>query len=145
MQKGDVMAHLWDSFLDEMGLDKVDRQNANITTLIEDFSGEPKEQVLSEIFDFVKKLYGDEECTILWWDGKTTPSTKIVSKADIGYLQSLWSKIAGNYLLFLPINFDESKINVEDEEEFIGRILVLYSHLILKSPDAYEILYFKIN
>ncbi|GAE35766.1 hypothetical protein [Halalkalibacter akibai] len=139
------MAHLWDSFLDEMGLDKVERENANITTLIEEFSGESKEQVLYEIFDFVKKLYGDEECTILWWDGKTTPSTKIVSKADIGYIQNLWSRIVGNYLLFLPIDFDESKINVQDEEEFIGRILVLYSHLILKSPDAYEILYFKIN
>lgn len=85
---------------------------------------EPKEQVLYKIFVFVKKLYGDEECTILWWDGNTTPSTKIVSKADIGYLQNLWSRIAGNYLIFLPTHFDESKINVEDEEKFIGRILV---------------------
>ncbi len=88
------MVHLWDSFLNEIGLDIADREKANITTLIEEPSGEPKEQVLYEIFDFVKKLYGDEKCTILWWDGKTTPYKRIISKADIGYLQNLWSRIS---------------------------------------------------
>jgi hypothetical protein len=95
------------------------------------------------LFEFIKKTYGTDNCTILWWDD-FTPSTKIISIEDIEFLQDLWLRISGNYLLFLPVQFEVS-ITEKDEEEFIGRTLKTYSHLILKSPDAYEILYLSLN
>lgn len=72
------------------------------------------------------------------------PYTKIISKDDLKFLQDLWERIAGDYILFLPEEFD-LKIDVEDEEEFIGMSLIKYSQLLLKSPDANEVLYLSLN
>jgi hypothetical protein len=44
----------------------------------------------------------------------------------------------------LPEEFDV-KIDVEDEEEFIGMCLNQYSQLLLKTPDAIEVLYLSLN
>ncbi|WP_088103061.1 hypothetical protein [Halalkalibacter urbisdiaboli] len=134
-----------EGFLDIIGLERNTREKAKLKVLIENPSGEPNKEILSNIFDFIKKVYGTERCTILWWDGQTNPSTKIISLEDIEFLQNLWLRIAGNYLLFLPIQFDVEQIVQKDEEEFIGLILITYSHLILKSPDAYEVLYLTLN
>ncbi|WP_019412657.1 hypothetical protein [Paenisporosarcina sp. TG20] len=134
-----------DSWLDIIGLDKTTRKKATLKVLFEEPSGEPKSNILFNLFEFIKKAYGTDKCTILWWDGEITPSTKIISIEDIEFLQDLWLKISGHYLLFLPVQFDVNRITEKDEEEFIGMILITYSHLILKSPDAYEILYFRLN
>ena len=132
-----------DSWLDIIGLDKTSREKARLKVLFEEPSGEPKRHILFNLFEFIKKTYGTDNCTILWWDD-LTPSTKIISIEDIEFLQDLWLRISGNYLLFLPVQFEVS-ITENDEEEFIGRTLKTYSHLILKSPDAYEILYLSLN
>jgi hypothetical protein len=134
-----------EGLLDIIGLEKNTREKAKLKVLIKNPSGEPDKEILSNIFDFIKKAYGTERCTILWWDGQTNPSTKIISAEDIEFLQNLWLRIAGNYLLFLPVQFDVEQIVQKDEEEYIGLILITYSHLILKSPDAYEILYLTLN
>lgn len=139
------MIVLADSWLDIIGLDKTTRKKATLKVLFEEPSGEPKSNILFNLFEFIKKAYGTDKCTILWWDGEITPSTKIISIEDIEFLQDLWLKISGHYLLFLPVQFDVNIITEKDEEEFIGMILITYSHLILKSPDAYEILYFSLN
>ncbi len=139
------MIVLADSWLDIIGLDKTTRKKATLKVLFEEPSGEPKSNILFNLFEFIKKAYGTDKCTILWWDGEITPSTKIISIEDIEFLQDLWLKISGHYLLFLPVQFDVNRITEKDEEEFIGMILITYSHLILKSPDAYEILYFRLN
>ena len=131
--------------LDIIGLEKNTREKVKLKVLIENPSGEPNKEILFNIFDFIKKVYGTERCTILWWDGQTNPFTKIISVEDIEFLQNLWLRIAGNYLLFLPIQFDVEQIVQKDEEEFIGLILITYSHLILKSPDAYEVLDLTLN
>jgi hypothetical protein len=134
-----------DSWLDIIGLDKTTREKANLKVLFEEPSGEPKKYILINLFEYIKKAYGTDKCTILWWDGHLTPSTKIISLEDSEFLKDLWLKISGNYMLFLPIQFDVNRITVKDEEEFIGMVLTTYSHLILKSPDAYEILYLSLN
>lgn len=135
-----------DSWLDIIGLDKITKEKAKLKVLFEEPLGEPKANILFNLFKFIKKAYGTDKCTILWWEGEITPSTKIISIVeDIEFLQDLWLRISGNYLLFLPVQFDVSKITEKDEEEFIGMSLITYSHLILKSPDAYEILYLSIN
>lgn len=139
------MIVLADSWLDIIGLDKSTREKAILKVLFEEPSGEPKSNILFNLFEFIKKSYGTDKCTILWWDGDLTPSKKIISIEDIEFLQDLWLKISGNYLLFLPLHFEVNKIAEEDEEEFIGMTLITYSHLILKTPDAYEILYLSLN
>ncbi|QOY35256.1 hypothetical protein AWH56_021585 [Anaerobacillus isosaccharinicus] len=106
---------------------------------------EPKRDILFNLFEFIIKEYGTDKCTILWWYGEKKPSTKIISIEDSEFLQDLWLKISGNYLLFLPLQFEVNRITEKDEGEFIGMILFTYSHLILKSPDAYEIVYLSLN
>ncbi|NEU32113.1 hypothetical protein GN156_15260 [bacterium LRH843] len=139
------MTNSSEGFLDIIGLEQNTREKAKLKVLIENPSGEPNKEILFNIFDFLKKVYGTEKCTILWWDGQIKPSTKIISVEDIEFLQNLWSRIAGNYLVFLPVQFDVKQITQKDEEEFIGLSLITYSHLILKSPDAYEVLYLTMN
>lgn len=139
------MTNSSEGFLDIIGLETNTREKAKLKVLIENPSGEPNKEILFNIFDFVKKLYGTDKCTILWWDGQTNPSTKIISVEDIEFLQNLWLRIAGNYLLFLPVQFDIKQMSLKDEEEYIGLSLIAYSHLILKSPDAYEVLYLTLN
>ena len=134
-----------DSWLDIIGLDKTTREKANLNVLFEVPSGEPNRIILFHLFEHITKAYGTDKCTILWWDGNLTPSTKIISIEDSEFLKDLWLKISGNYLLFLPVQFDGNRITVKDEEEFIGMSLTTYSHLILKSPDAYEIMYLSLN
>ncbi|WP_216827869.1 hypothetical protein [Alkalihalobacterium elongatum] len=138
-----------EGFLDIIGLEKYTREKAKLQVLIDNPSGEPNKEILSNIFEFIKKVYGTERCTILWWDWdvQSNPVTKIISVEDIEFLHNLWKRIAGNYLLFLPVEFDVKKFNqkVKDEEEFIGLSLIAYTHLILKSPDAYEVFYLSLE
>ncbi len=42
--------------------------------------------------------------------------------------------------MFLPEEFN-AKVDTSDEEEFIGVCLIKYSQLLLKTPDANEVLY----
>ena len=134
-----------EGFLDIIGLEIKTREKAKLKVLIENPSGEPNKEILFNIFSFIKEVYRTERCTILWWDGQTNPSSKIISEEDIEFLQNLWLRIAGNYLLFLPVEFDVKQISKKDEEEFIGLSLITYSQLILKSPDGYELLYLTLN
>lgn len=138
-----------EGFLDIIGLEINKREKAKLKVLIENPSGEPNKEILYNIFDFIKKVYGTEKCIVLWWDwdSQSNPSTKIISIEDIEFLHNLWERIAGNYLLFLPVQCDVKKINQKekDEEEFIGLSLIAHSHLILKSPDGYEVLYLTLN
>ena len=60
------------------------------------------------------------------------------------YLQNLWERIAGDYILFLPEEFN-MKNDTDDEEEFIGMCLIKYSQLLIKTPDANEVLYLNLN
>ncbi len=55
--------------------------------LIENIFGEPNKEILFNLFNFIKKVYGTENCTILWWDGQINPLTKIVNLKDIEFLQ----------------------------------------------------------
>lgn len=139
------MTNSSEGFLDIIGLKQNTREIANLKVIIENPSGEPDNEILSDIFDFIKKVYGTEKFTILWWDGQYNPSIKRISPEDIDFLQNLWLRISGNYLLFLPVQFDLKQFTKIDEEEFIGLCLIKNFHLILKSPDAYEILYLTLN
>lgn len=97
------------------------------------------------VYSTIEKIYGDKRCTILWWNNGGSLYSKIISKDDLDFLQYLWDKIAGNYLLFLPEEVDIKRTKVEDEEKFIGKCLEKYSHLILKTEDAYVALYLFLN
>ncbi len=46
--------------------------------------------------------------------------------------------------MFLPEEFN-LKVETSDEEEFIGVCLTKYNQLILKTPDANEVLHLHIN
>ncbi|MGM0924770.1 MAG: hypothetical protein ACQEWW_26905 [Bacillota bacterium] len=146
------MEDSWEGFLEIIGLNQDIKQKANLKVLIEFPLGEPKEELLLNLFDYIIKIYGSNRCTILWWfevhssytKRTSNPYTKIISKDDLKFLQDLWERIAGDYILFLPEEFD-LKINVEDEEEFIGMSLIKYSQLLLKTPDANEVLYLSLN
>ncbi|MFY0758857.1 hypothetical protein AB1K32_08265 [Metabacillus dongyingensis] len=128
------------------------RQKADLRVLIKFPLAEPKTDLLISLFDYITGIYDSEKCTILWWyepnciNGKniSNPYTKIISKDDLKYLQGLWERIAGDYILFLPEEFNE-KIDTSDEEEFIGVCLTKYSKLLLKTPDANEVLYLRLN
>lgn len=147
------MEDSWEGFLDIISLNQDIRQKANLKVLIEFPLGEPKKELLLNLFDYITKIYGSNKCTILWWYEvhapfvkkiTSNPYTKIISKDDLKFLQDLWERIAGDYILFLPEEF-ELEIDVEDEEEFIGLSLIKYSQLLLKTPDANEILYLSLN
>jgi hypothetical protein len=146
------MSDSWEGFLDVIGLNQDIRQKAHLNVLLNFPLGEPKKELLQDLFDYITKIYGSEKCTILWWyEGSSpypkltsNPYTKIISKDDLKFLQLLWERIAGDYILFLPEEFDV-KIDVEDEEEFIGMCLNQYSQLLLKTPDANEVLYLSLN
>jgi hypothetical protein len=135
----------WEGLLDIIGLNQNIRQKANLKVLIVFPLGDPKTDLLLNLFEYIKKIYGSEKCTILWWYGEPYPYTKIISKDDLKFLQNLWDTIAGHYILFLPEDFDVDKIGVEDEEEFIGMSLVTHCQLLLKTPDGNEILYLNLN
>jgi hypothetical protein len=100
-----------EGFLDIIALEINTREKAKLKVLIDNPSGEPKKEILFNIFDCIKKVYGTDRCTILWWDDQTNPSTKIISVEDMELLQNLWLRIAGNYLLFLPVQFDVKQIS----------------------------------
>lgn len=142
----------WEGFLDIIGLNQDIRQKANLKALIEFPFGEPKTGLLINLFDYITSIYGSERFTILWWyepsciNGKNISNryTKIISKDDLKYLQDLWERIAGDYILFLPEEFN-AKVDTSDEEEFIGVCLTKYSQLLLKTPDANEVLYLRLN
>lgn len=138
-----------EGFLDIIGLEEYTREQAKLKVLIDNPSGELNMEILLNIFEFIKKVYGTEKCSILWWDWgvQSNPVTKIISVEDMEFLHNLWDRIAGNYLLFLPVEFDVKKFSQKekDEEEFIGLSLIAYSHLILKSPDGYEVFYLSLN
>jgi hypothetical protein len=146
------MSDSWEGFLDIIGLKQDIRQKANLNVLLDVPLGEPKEELLLNLFDYITKIYESEKCTILWWYEASSPSpkltsnpyNKIINKGELKFLQLLWERIAGDYILFLPEEFD-LKIDVEDEEEFIGRCLIHYSQLLLKTPDANEVLYLSLN
>lgn len=55
-----------DSWLDIIGLDKTTREKANLNVLFEVPSGEPKRNILFDLFEYIKKAYGTDKCTILW-------------------------------------------------------------------------------
>lgn len=142
----------WEGFLDIIGLNQDIRQKAELKTLIEFPLAEPKKDLLICLFDFLTGIYGTEKCTILWWyepnciSGKDiiNPYTKIISKDDLKYLQGIWERIGGDYILFLPEEFN-TKVDTNDEEEFIGVCLTKYSQLLLKTPDGNEVLYLRLN
>jgi hypothetical protein len=96
--------------LDIISLEKSTRKKAKLKVLIENPSGEPKKEILSNIFDFIKNVYGTERCTILRWDDQTNPSTKIIGAENMEFLQNLWLRFAGNYLLFLPVHLMWNKL-----------------------------------
>ena len=54
-------------------------------------------------------------------------------------------KDCGQLSFISTVQFDVKQITQKDEEEFIGLSLITYSRLILKSPDAYEVLYLTLN
>ena len=146
------MEDSWEGLLDIIGLNQDIRQKANLKVLIEFPLGKPKKDLLLNLFDYTTKIYDSKKFTILWWDVEPNtyteiPNTciKIINKDDLKYLQNLWDTIAGNYILFLPEEFDLKKIDVEDQEEFIGMSLIKYSQLLLKTPDGNEVLYLSLN
>lgn len=142
----------WVGFLDIIGLNQDIRQRAELKTLMEFPYAEPKKDLLLSLFDFITTIYRSEKCTILWWyesssiNGKkiSKPYTKIISKDDLKYLQGIWERIGGDYILFLPEEFN-TKVDTNDEEEFIGVCLTQYSQLLLKTPDGNEVLYLRLN
>ncbi|MBG9587250.1 hypothetical protein [Cytobacillus firmus] len=138
------MTNSWEGFLDIIELYPNIRQKANLQILMDFPNGHPNESLLLSLFEKIEVIYGGKRCTILWWNNGRIYN-KTISKDNLRYLQYLWDRIAGNYLLFLPEKFYVKRKNVEDEEEFIGECLVKYSHLILKTEDAYVALYLYIN
>ncbi|MGF3103043.1 hypothetical protein [Rossellomorea sp. DUT-2] len=142
----------WEGFLDQIGLNQDIRQKADLKVLIEFPLAEPKTDLLISLFDYISSIYGSEKCTILWWyepnciNGKniSKPYTKTISQDELKYLQDLWGRIAGDYILFLPEEFN-LKVDTSDEEEFIGVCLTKYNQLLLKTPDANEVLYLRLN
>jgi len=57
---------LADSWLDIIELDKTTRKKATLKVLFEEPSGEPKSNILFNLFEFIKKAYGTDKCTILY-------------------------------------------------------------------------------
>ncbi|MCG1020977.1 hypothetical protein [Sutcliffiella horikoshii] len=142
----------WEGFLDIIGLNQDIRQKAELKTLIEFPLAEPKTDLLISLFEYIKCIFGSGKCTILWWyepnsiNGKSisNPYTEVISKDDLKFLQDKWHRIAGDYILFLPEEFNPN-VDTNDEEDFIGVCLTKYSQLLLKTPDANEVLYLRIN
>jgi hypothetical protein len=138
----------WEGLLDIIGLNQDIRKKAELKALIEFPLAEPKTDLLINLFDYITSIYDFERFTILWWyepscinvKNISNPFTKIISKDDLKYLQELWERIAGDYILFLPEDFN-TKVDTSDEEVFIGVCLTKYSQLLLKPPDANEVLY----
>ncbi|MGP1907976.1 hypothetical protein ACTSEZ_07365 [Metabacillus sp. JX24] len=130
------MGGSWEGFLDVIGLNKDIRQKADLRVLIKFPLAEPKTDLLLCLFDYITGIYGSEKCTILWWyepsclndKNISNPYTRIISKYDLKYLQGLWERTAGDYILFLPEKFN-GKIDTSDEEDFIVVCLTKYSNL----------------
>lgn len=57
----------------------------------------------------------------------------------------LWYDLLGSYLVFLPEKLVLKSNNTEDEEAFIGDLLRTYKTILLKTPDANEILHLSID
>ncbi len=139
------MNNSWEGFLDIIELEPNIRKKANLEILLEFPNGQPEEYLLSCLFEKIEKIYGEKSYTILWFNNGRRIYTKTISKDNLAFLQYLWDRIAGNYLLFLPEEFYVKRTIVENEEEFIGRCLAKYSHIILKTEDANASLYLYLN
>ncbi len=135
------MTNSWEGFLDIIELDPNIRLKANLQILLDFPNGHPKESLLLNLLENIEEIYGKNRCTTLWWNSRRCIYTKTISKDNLSFLQYLWDRKAGNYLLFLPEESDAKRTNIEDEEQFIGKCLEKYSHLILKTEDAYVALY----
>ncbi|MFD1736851.1 hypothetical protein ACFSCX_09765 [Bacillus salitolerans] len=144
------MANSNEGYLNVIGLEGDTREKAKLKVLIDNPSGKVNKEILLKIYNYIKEVYGTDKCSVLWWEWneQPTPSIKIITiYNNIQFLQDLWERIAGNYLIFLPVQFDLKKFKQKekDEEEFIGMCLIKYYHLIVKSPDGYEVLYLTLN
>ncbi|WP_409292905.1 hypothetical protein [Peribacillus sp. SCS-37] len=139
------MENSWEGFLDILELDQSVRLKANFQILMDFPNGNPTKSMLLILFDQIEKIYGKKRYTILWFNNGRTLYSKIISKDSLDFLLNLWCEIAGNYLLFLPDEVDIKSTKIEDEEIFIGKCLEKYSHLILKTEDAYVVLYLSLK
>lgn len=147
------MSDSWEGLLDIIELSEYVRLRSNLNVLMEFPLGYPKEPLLLELYESIKKLYGpDNFFSIVWFKrSKNDPDIsylvkKIVGKDETKIIQYLWLSFSGEYILFLPSTFDINTIGSGgDEEELIGKLLSKNGQLLLKTPDGNEILYLYLN
>lgn len=146
------MEDSWEGLLDILGLSQNVRLKANLNVLMEFPLGNPKESLLLELYGAIKKLYSsDNYFSIVWFKrSKNNPDIFCLNKIIVGkdetkFIQNFWLTLSGSYILFLPKTFDINIIGDGDEEELIGRILNTHGQLLLKTPDANEILFLYLN
>lgn len=142
------MEDSWEGILDILELSQDVREKARLDVLKEFHLGYPEEALLLELYDFMKTLYElDNYFSIVWFEeSQSNPyisymKKQLVGEDDIKFIQNFWLSLSGNYILFLPKEFDTNSIENGDEEELIGKILSEYGQLLLKTPDGNEILY----
>lgn len=142
------MADSWEGLLDILDLTQGVRERAHLNILMEFPRGNPKNQLLLVLFESINRLYWQDNYTTLAWFTQSPYNTslfylntRIVRKEDIKFIQDLWLRLSGNYILFLPQSFDKNKVGKGDEEAQIGMILSQFGQLLLKTPDGNEILH----
>lgn len=140
-----IITPSWESFLDIIGLEHTERSCAHIETIAEFPNGYPEKSRLFELLEQIEQLYGNKEFTVIWLNNGGRLYTKIASKEDVSKISCLWERIAGNYMLFLPHNVVIDKQRVLDEEEFIGKCLEQHGQLVLKTEDAYVVLFLQLH
>ncbi len=146
------MGDSWEGLLDLIELSEHVRLRSNLNVLMEFPLGDPTEPLLLELYESIKRLYGpDNFFSIVWFKrSKNDPdisylAKKIVGKDETKIIQYLWLSFSGEYIVFLPRTFDINTIGSGDEEELIGKLLIKNGQLLLKTPDANEILYLYLN
>lgn len=130
--------------MDIIGLEAAERSRAHVETIAEFPNGYPDEPRLLHLFKQIENLYGNTEFAVIWLNNGNYVYLKVANKQDVAKIACLWERISGNYLMFLPHDAVIDKGRVVDEEEFIGVCLKRHKQMVLKTEDAYVVLFLQL-
>ena len=141
----------WGDFLNIINIDENSRKSEKLTIPLEFHLGDLEQNDFENLLDILKEIYNVNDFYAAWF--KDLPGSSELSFLEMlsfnnnsfEIIQDLWYQLLGNYLLFFPKSFLSFINEPGVEEDIIGKILCMGKILLIKTPDANEVLLLEIK